>query len=58
MNFNTSKKTPPMPVNLGGWALIKKSPNLYSFYNVVLDQGSNIVFDQTKVNTISLECDE
>lgn len=57
-DFNTSETTPPMPFNIGGWAVLKKAPDSYFFYNVDLDVGANIAFDKNLVNNFKIEANE
>ena len=40
-NFNTSSSTPPMPFNIGGWAMMKKSSNNFFLYNSESKIGTN-----------------
>jgi len=56
-DFNFTKSTPPMPANIGGWALIKTKLNSYFVYNSDLRTGSNISFNLAEKNTIKIEAD-
>jgi hypothetical protein len=57
-DFGFTKTSPPMPANLGGWAIMKKDKDLYFFYNTDLNEGANIKFDRGEMNTLKVEADE
>jgi len=42
--FDNSETTPPMPFNIGGWALMKKDADKYFMYNANLNAGTNLEF--------------
>ena len=43
-DFESSDTTPPMPFNIGGWTLMKKSENTYFVYNANIKAGTNVEF--------------
>ena len=58
VDFSQSDSTPPMPANIGGWAILKKSEDKYFFYNSDLQEGSNITFDPSEENYFTIEANE
>ena len=55
LDFSYSKTTPPMPANIGGWAIFKTALNNYFVFNSEIKAGTNIEFNMAKKNTIKIE---
>lgn len=53
-DFNYSASSPPMPFNIGGWALIKKSQEDFFLFNSENNQGTNLKLNKGTIHEIKI----